>query len=125
MIGFKVSLNGKDLGVCGYEDWAVLSAHLTAARANRETVHDDLFVHVRALAFDTDPPSQQHMQFVNEKLSVGDKLEFEIVETSTFMEPYHRYRSDLEVKESSLSDEEIEKLDREEYRRLKAKYESA
>jgi hypothetical protein len=47
----------------------------------------------------------------------------EVIETDAPDPPVRRYRSDREVQESPYSDEEIEQFEREELRRLKAKFE--
>lgn len=54
---------------------------------------------------------------------VGSKVVIEVIETDAPDPPVRRYRSDREVQESPYSDEEIEQLEREELRRLKAKFE--
>jgi hypothetical protein len=46
-----------------------------------------------------------------------------IVETDQPDPPVRRYRSDRKVQESPFSDEEIEQMEREDYERLKAKFE--
>ncbi len=56
-------------------------------------------------------------------MTVGSKVVINIVETDQPDPPVRRYRSDRLVQESPFSEEEIEQMEREDYVRLKAKFE--
>ena len=67
--------------------------------------------------------AQYHVRWSKRQLTIGSKITIEITETDAPDEPERRYRSDREVQESPYSDEEIEQFEREEWLRLKAKFE--
>lgn len=125
MLAFKVTVNGEQLGVCGFDEWGVLNAHLSAGRGDGDDILDGVRLHVGGLERGSEEVPAHHLRFIGELLQVGDKVQFEIVDTDSVMAPLKRYRSDHEVKESPFTDAEIERMERESYEELKAKFEPA
>ncbi|MEM6554810.1 MAG: hypothetical protein AAF642_02985 [Pseudomonadota bacterium] len=123
MLAFKVTVNGEQVGVCGFEDWAVLSAHVSAGRGDRNEVLDGVRLHVGGLERGSGEGPAHHLRFIGKLLQIGDKVLFEIVDTDDVMTPLKRFRSDHEVQESPFTDEEVERMERETYEELKAKFE--
>lgn len=123
MLAFEVKVNGQSLGICGFDDWGVLSAHLSAGRGEGDEVLDGVRLHVGGLERGGDGEPAHHVRFIGELLKIGDKVEFDIVDSNVVISPLKRYRSDHEVKESPFTDEERERMQRETYEELKAKFE--
>jgi len=125
MLAFKVMVNGEQLGVCGFEEWGVLSAHLSAGRGDGDEILDGVRLHVGGLERGNEEMPAHHLRFIGELLKVGDKVQFEIIDTDSAMAPIERYRSDFEGKVSLFKDEEVERMERKSYEELKAKFEPA
>lgn len=123
MLAYSVKINGDHAGVCGFNDWAVLTATLAAGRGKAERALDGIEFRVGGLERGSEDSPAHFVRFVLERLDVGDKIEIEIVESEVVMEPLRRYRSDREVQESPFTDEELERMERETYEELKAKFE--
>ena len=124
MLAFEVKVNGKKIGTCGFDDWGVLSANLSAGRGDGDSILDGVRLHVGGLERGGDNEPAHHVRFIGELLNVGDTVEFAIVDTVDVMPPLKRYRSDHEVKESPFTEEELERMERETYEELKAKFET-
>lgn len=123
MLAYSVKINGDHVGVCGFNDWAVLTAALTAGRGKAEHALDGIEFRVGGLERGREGSPAHFVRCVLERLDVGDKIEIEIVDSEDVMEPLRRYRSDREVQESPFTDEELERMERETYEELKAKFE--
>ena len=125
MLAFEIWIDGVRFARAGVEDWSVLSAHVTAVRerhgpGQRE---GELEFSVGGLSQrDADGPAY-HFRWAKRDLKVGSKIVVEIIETDEPDPAVRRYRSDRDVQESPYSKEEIEQFEREELRRLKAKFE--
>ena len=125
MLVFEISIDGARFARAGFADWSVLSAHVTAIQegAGRPDRKGELEFSVGGLSKTDADKAQYHVRWPKRHLSIGSKITLEIVETEEPDEPERRHRSDREVQESPYSDEEIEQFEREEYERLKAKFE--
>lgn len=125
MLAFDVVIDGARLAVAGFADWSVLSAHVTAVQegAGRPDRKGELEFSVGGLSKTADDGAQHHVRWTKRQLTIGSKITIEIVETEAPDEPDRRYRSDREVQESPYSDEEMEQFEREEFERLRAKFE--
>ena len=123
MLAFSVTVNDDHIGVCGFEDWSVLIATLTAGRGESEEALDGIQLRVGGLERGTENNPAHHLRHIFKRLEVGDKIEIEIVDSAEVMQPIKRYRSDREVQESPFTNEELEEMDRKAYEELKAKYE--
>lgn len=125
MLAFEITIDGERLARAGFADWSVLSAHVTAVQegAGRPDRKGELEFSVGGLSKTTAEGAQYHVRWPKRQLTIGSKISIELVETDEPDEPERRYRSDREVQESPYSDEEIEQFEREEWLRLKAKFE--
>ena len=125
MLAFEITIDGDRFARAGFADWSVLSAHVTAIQegAGRPDRKGELEFSVGGLSKTTAEGAQYHVRWPKRHLTIGSKITIELVQTEQPDEPERRYRSDREVQESPYSDEEIEQFEREEWLRLKAKFE--
>lgn len=124
MLAFKVLINGEYKVTAGQEDWAVLAAHVTATRDKGEGASEG---HIRysagGLSLKNEDGFGQHFRWKEVELKVGDKVEFEIVDSSEISEPIKKYRSDTEVQEDPFTDEENREMRYQDYLELKKEFE--
>jgi hypothetical protein len=78
---------------------------------------------VGALLQSEAPGELKHARWGRHEINIGDELTFKIVETDHVDPPIKIYRSDAKIQEDPFTEEELEQFDREEYERLKNKYE--
>ena len=125
MLAFEITIDGDRFARAGFSDWSVLSAHVTAIQegSGRPDRKGELEFSVGGLSKTTAEGAQYHVRWPKRHLTIGSKITIELVQTEQPDEPERRYRSDREVQESPYSDEEIEQFEREEWLRLKAKFE--
>ncbi len=120
MLAFEITINGEAAGTFGFEDWAVLLAHLRAFRseADSETTIDDLRFAITGIAAGSGSIRKEHVDMFQKALGVGDVLQVKILETDLVAPPPRRY-----AVETVYTEEELLESERAEYRRLKAKFE--
>ena len=126
MLAFELFVDDERICLAGMEDWAVMSVILSAVRprADREPPrHGELEVTAGGLSEDDSNGVAHHARWARVKLAVGSKVTVNVVETDQPDPPTRRYRSDHEVRETPFTDEEIEQMEREEWLRLKEKFE--
>jgi hypothetical protein len=119
MIAFQVSINGEVAGTFGFEDWTVLLAHLRAFRRKpgNEVKSDELQFGITGIA-GSRSTGHENVDMFERSLCVGDLLVLKIVETCQVDPPVRRSPID-----ATWTDEEWLEAEREEYERLKAKFE--
>jgi hypothetical protein len=126
MLAFELFIDDERICLAGMEDWAVMSVIVSAVRARdggerpREAKLD---VHVGGLSEDDSDGVAHHARWARIDLTTGSRVSVNVVETDHPDPPVRRYRSDREVHESPFTDEEIEEMEREDWLRLKAKFE--
>jgi hypothetical protein len=120
MLVFRITINGKRELVGGIEDWSLLTASISA---NRQA--GDIELRVGALAEQSEPNRHEHVRWRERSLSIGDRVEIEMVDASEADVPTKRYRSDRTVQESPFTPDEIQEMKREQYLMLKAEFESS
>ena len=125
MLAYEIKLNGKKKVLAGIEDWDVLHAIISARRGRDEESGDDIELSVGALAQPKIDHQYEHVRWGRWRLSVEDELTIHLVEVSQADPPKKRYRSDREVQEDPFTQEEIDQMEREDYLRLKKKFEKA
>ncbi|MDP3460827.1 MAG: hypothetical protein Q8S09_16270 [Hyphomonas sp.] len=125
MIAFELSINGEPAGTFGFEDWTILSAILVASKANarRPDSVDEFRLDIGGLETNREPGAHYHLRLFKTLLGMGDEVLLRIVETDLVNAPIKRHRSDRTVQESPFTEEEELEFEREEYERLKAKFE--
>jgi hypothetical protein len=125
MLAFEVWIDGQRQCLAGVEDWAILSAHVTASRSRDQgtSPQDDLEFYVGGMTGDDETGASHHFRWKRRNLAVGMQVTIQIVEVDRADDPIRRYRSDRQVQEDPLTDEEIEEIERAEWLRLKARFE--
>ena len=124
MLAFEVFVDGERVCVAGMEDWAVMSVILTAVhegetRGRRR--EGKLDVSTGGLTEDDADGLAYHARWPRIDLAVGSQVTVNILDIDDPDPPLKRYRSDRP--EKRFTDEEIEEMEREDYVRLKAKFE--
>ena len=124
MLAYEVWIDGERQTLAGVSDWAVLSAHVTAVKERPGRREGELNFSVGGLT-EADPAGlSHHVIWSKLDLRVGSEIRIKVVESDSPDQPARRYRSDREVQESPFTEEEIEGFEREEFERLKAKFEA-
>ena len=120
MLAFQVSINGKLAGTFGFEDWSVLLVHLRAFRSKSDgdEKFDELHFGITGIAAGSRSTHNEHVDMLDRTLGMGDVLEVKILESDTVAPPARRY-----TVESTFTEEEWLEAEREDYRRLKTKFE--
>ncbi len=125
MIALKVYINGEHIVTAGQDDWTVLAAHISASRGKDEELSfGDLRYSVGGLSKENAEGFGQHFRWPGRDLTVGDKIEIEIVDTQEITEPAKRYRSDSKVQENPYTEEEWKEMRYQDYLELKKEFES-
>lgn len=123
MLALEVVLNGGKSLLAGFEDWDMLTAFLRAQRAGRTHVKNEFELNVHGLAQPQTDGVYEYVRWQSLQLAVGDELVLRLVDVSEADPPIKRYRSDKTVQENPFTDEELEEMERQNYRRLKKKFE--
>ena len=125
MLAFELSVDGERVCLAGMEDWAVMSVILSAVRARSgdRARNGELDVSAGGLSETDADGVYYHARWARVNLKVGSKVTINLVETDEPDLPVRRYRSDREIQEPAFTDEEIEEMERQDYQRLKAKFE--
>ena len=128
MLAFELFVDDERICLAGMEDWAVMSVILSAVnpgeRSDGPPRDGKLDVHVGGLSEGDSNGISHHARWAKIDLDIGSRVTINIVETDSPDPPVHRYRSDRVVREPAFTKQEIEKMEREDYERLKAKFES-
>jgi hypothetical protein len=126
MLAFDIYIGEERLCLAGVDDWSLLSAHVTAQRGDSSS-EDSVESLELSMGGMTQPDAENVYHHVRwgrvTELKVGTKITIHVVETDTPERPIRRYRSDHEVQEQAFTEEEIEELERQDWLRLKAKFE--
>jgi len=125
MLAFELIVDDRRICLAGMEDWAVMSVILSGVRHRDRDPADGgrLDVSAGGLSERDENGVAHHARWEKVDLQVGSKVTITLVETDQPDPPIRRYRSDREVQEPAFTEEEIEEMEREEYERLKAKFE--
>lgn len=124
MIAYRIKLNGKLILTASQEDWSLLSAHVTASRDNGEQgVVDYIRFSMGGLSKELPHGYPEHFRWSDWELSLGDKVEIEIVDINEPDPPKKRYRSDKEKREDPFTEEELKEMRYQDYLELKKEFE--
>ena len=125
MLAFELFVDDRRICLAGMEDWAVMSVILSGTRRRQDDPDDQGRLDISAGGLsETDPSgASYHARWERVELQVGSRVTINLVETDRPDPPIRRYRSDREVQEPAFTKEEIEEMEREEWQRLKAKFE--
>jgi hypothetical protein len=125
MLAFDIRIGEERLWLAGVEDWSLLSAHLTAQRGDLCDEIESLELYVGGMTKPDVAGTAHHVRWGRSRqLEVGTMITIHVLDADAPDMPIKRYRSDYEVQEPAFTDEEIEHMQREEWLRLKAKFES-
>ena len=124
MIAIKVHINGEYVTTAGQKDWSVLGADVVMTRRDDEGPSEGCIRYaVGGLSKRNPEGHRQHFRWTERTLQVGDRIEFEIVETEEVSTPTKRYRSDQTVSESPFTEEENREMRYQDYLQLKKEFE--
>lgn len=126
MLAFDIRIGEKRACLAGVEDWSLISAHVTAQRGDNPNVEmvESLELYIGGMTQPDAAGISHHVRWGRlTQLHVGTTITIQVIDTDTPDMPIRRYRSDHEVQESGFTDEEIEEMQREDWLRLKAKFE--
>jgi len=126
MLAFDIYIGEERLCLAGVDDWSLLSAHVTAQRgdSSNDGAAESLELYMGGMTQSDAENVSHHVRWGTvTELGVGTKITIHVIETDTPERPIRRYRSDYEVQEQGFTEEEIEEMERQEWLRLKAKFE--
>ena len=124
MLAFDIRIDEKQICVAGVDDWSGLSAILTAQRGDLGDEIESIELYMGGMTQADVAGISHHVRWGRlTQLAVGTTVTIRIIDADALDPPVRRYRSDHEVQESGFTDEEIEQMQREEWMRLKAKFE--
>lgn len=126
MLAFELFVDDRRICLAGMEDWSVMSVILSAVRpreGGERSRPGQLDVAAGGLSETDENGASYHARWERIDLQVGSRVTINLVETDQPDPPIRRYRSDREVQEPAFTEEEIEEMEREDYQRLKAKFE--
>lgn len=122
MLALEIWIDDQRVCLAGADDWSLLVTHITATRQRYDADEDQLDLGIGGMAKDDALGVHHHLRWNGYQLAVGSKVTIKVVETGEPDPPVRRFRSDHEVQESPYSEEEIEEMQRNEWRRLNAKF---
>lgn len=123
MLAFEINVNDEYIGQCGFEDWVVLNAILTALKPRDTPDEENVSFSVGGISEVNSENAGQHVRLIQRGLKIGDVVEIKIIESDYVIDPIKRYRSDSQIQENPFTEEEILQMEREDYERLRAKFE--
>ena len=127
MLAFELFVDDRRICLAGMEDWAVMSVILSAVssgvRADGLPREGKIDVSAGGLSEGDSDGIAYHARWARVDLAVGSRVTINVLETDEPDPPIRRYRSDREHREPAFTKEEIEEMEREDYQRLKAKFE--
>ena len=125
MLAFEVFVDGERICVAGMADWAVMSVILTAVHEGETAAgrprEGKLDVSTGGMSEKDGDGVAYHARWPRIDLAVGSQVTVNVLDTDDPDPPLNRYPSDRP--EKRFTDEEIEQMEREDYVRLKAKFE--
>ena len=119
-MAFQIEIDDHCWQVAGIENWEMLILQLSAIRPGGDP---EIEINVHA-TFGADERGVNNVRWAKSpKIALGSKVTVRVVETDRADEPIRSYRYDADVQENPFTAEEEERMDREEWLRLKAKFE--
>jgi hypothetical protein len=121
MLAFEITVDGEAHPTAGMENWSVLSVIISAVRRG-DSEHGEIDLSPGGLTAVNAEGVAHHFCWKRTHLSVGSTINVRVVDIDSLPPPERVYRSDHSVQESAFTEEEIEEFEREEWLRLKAKF---
>jgi hypothetical protein len=126
MIALEVLINGVRQFLAGVEDWDLIHANILARRAASDDQKTDLYtINISGLPTQTQKGVLEHIRWGEKEVSLGDEITLRFVSVDSADAPIKRFRSDHEVQENPFTEEELLAFEKEDYLRLKAKFEAS
>ena len=120
MLAFDIEIDGKRWLLAGVENWKLLHLQLTSSRY---VLPEETSVSVSA-TYEADKSGANNARWApSPNLSIGSKIIVTLVDTDKADKPMRVYRYDEHVQDNPFTPEEEERMEREEWLRLKAKFE--
>ncbi len=113
MIAFRITINDNEPVIIGQEDWSVLIATITASK------NHGFSGQFGGLSKEKEHGFCEHFRWKSPEVKLSDKILIEPIESELITSPTKRFRSDKEVQESPLTEEELKDLRYESYIELK------
>lgn len=125
MLAFEVEIDGRKVVLAGVEDWSILNLTVTASRFEPEAPVPGgwLDARVGGMSLPDEEGIRHHFRWATHQLRIGSTITMQIVDSATVDMPLKRYRSDAEVQEFPLTDDEVRDLRYQDYLELKAEFE--
>ena len=125
MLAFEMEIDGGPPLVAGAEDWSILNVFVTANRHEPEAPVPGGYIDtsISGMSLPDADGIRHHFRWPRRELRVGSTITIRVVEAPTVQPPIKRFRSDAEVQECPLTDEEIRELRYQDYLELKAEFE--
>jgi hypothetical protein len=122
MLAYRIDVNGEQRLLVGVDDWDTLHVSLLAVR---EGVTGPLEFHlnVGGGVRSTEEGKLEHVRWKAPEVRLGDTISITIVDVDEADLPAKRYRSDKTVQENPFTEDEIEQYERQDYARLRKKFE--
>jgi hypothetical protein len=127
MLALKVEVDGQPFAIAGVEDWALISAHITASRGNPTASNDfarsdRIQLSVGGLSIPDAQSLSHHLRWGNVDLALGSSVRLTFLETDRPEPAKKRYRSDSSVQENPFTEEEMRAMRRKDYEALKKEF---
>jgi len=122
MFAFEITLNGEHAFLAGIEDWDLLHVDLMALRPRDETEKESYEIKVTGLPHQTVEHQLEHVRWGSKELSMHNEIKIKLVNVDAADPPIKRYRSDKEVQENPLTNEEIKEMRYKNYLELKEEF---
>ncbi len=128
MLAFKIEIDGEEAVIAGFEDWSILSLHVTASRGQSTSPfesarNDEVRCSVGGLSEADSAAVSHHVRWKERTLPVGSRVTVTVVEVDSPDAPIKRYRSDSKVQECAFTETEMKEMRRADYLDLKKEFE--
>src|SRR5687768_18614310 len=125
MLCLEIHHNGQPIARAGTEDWAVMSAHVSAVRGDGGNDPGELDLHIGGLSRPDESGVSHHTRWPVPELEQGDEVTIRILDCADPDPPRKRFRSDREVQEYPYSEDEMREMRYRDYLALKAEFEGS
>ena len=123
MFAVVISINGEEVLVAGEEGCELLTTDIFAMRHN-DADESEYHISVSGLPEQREKGKHEFDRWRRTAFKFGDEISIRLTDVSKADAPVKRYRSDSEVQESHLTDEEIRERQWQAYLFLKKKFEN-
>jgi hypothetical protein len=122
MLAYRIVVNGEQRLLVGFDDWDTLNVTLLAIREGTNGALEFQF-HVGGGVRCCEEGKLEHVRWKAPEVTLGDTVSIAIVEVDEADLPARHYRSDKTVQENPFTADEIEQFEKQDYERLRKKFE--